>query len=85
MDSHEQTTTGVFPDDTWRTANYCGPNGGNCVEVNLAARGLAGIRDSKPGDGPVLAFGQAVWQGFLEATRSGRLTCEQPNPNRFRD
>jgi hypothetical protein len=62
--------TGVsnaLPVNGWRSAP-CGPNGGNCVEVNLAARdaaGIVGIRDSKPAVGPALVFDSAPWRTFL--------------------
>jgi len=63
-----------FPVDGWRSANRCGPDGGNCVEVNLAARDAAGeidvvgIRDSKRTAGPALAFPVAGWRSFRTAT-----------------
>jgi hypothetical protein len=59
----------VLPSDGWRSA--CGPDGGNCVEVNLAARGTAGIvgiRDSKPETGAALVFGASGWLAFLTGT-----------------
>jgi hypothetical protein len=59
----------ALPVDRWRSA--CGPDGGNCVEVNLAERdatGIVGIRDSKPGAGPALVFGAAGWRAFLTGT-----------------
>ncbi|HEX6351401.1 DUF397 domain-containing protein [Actinophytocola sp.] len=61
----------VFPDDMWASAAFCGPNGGNCVEVNLAGRGVVGVRDSKPVAGPVLTIGEVGWRAFLATTRSG--------------
>jgi hypothetical protein len=63
----------AFRDDAWESAAYCGPNGGNCVEVNLGVRGVVGVRDSKSVVGPLLAFENAGWGVFLEAARSGRL------------
>jgi hypothetical protein len=59
----------ALPVDSWRSA--CGPDGGNCVEVNLAARdaaGIVGIRDSKPDAGPALVFGASGWRAFLTGT-----------------
>jgi hypothetical protein len=74
MDSYDSAAIGgALPDDAWRSAEFCGPNGGNCVEVNLGARGVAGVRDSKPAAGPSLAFGDAGWGSFLRATKAGRL------------
>jgi hypothetical protein len=63
----------AFAEDAWRPASFCGPNGGNCVEVNLGARGAVGVRDSKSVPGPLLAFDGAGWGTFLDATKSGRL------------
>lgn len=75
MDGHEPAAIGGgLPDEAWRSAEFCGPNGGNCVEVNLGVRGVVGVRDSKPRSGPVLAFDGAGWGAFLTATRSGRWT-----------
>jgi hypothetical protein len=64
-------TLNALPADGWRSATRCGPNGGNCVEVNLASRdvaGIVGIRDSKPVEGPALVFGAADWRSFLTGT-----------------
>lgn len=59
-----------LPADGWRTAQRCGPNGGNCVEVNLGSRtGVVGVRDTKPAASPVLVFGAAAWSAFLSTTR----------------
>jgi Domain of unknown function (DUF397) len=63
----------ALPVDGWRSA--CGPDGGNCVEVNLAARDatdIVGIRDSKPEAGPALVFGTSGWRAFLAGTVAGR-------------
>lgn len=68
-------STRAFPElpvDGWRSATRCGPNGGNCVEVNLSSDArIVGIRDSKPTDGPALIFGPAGWRSFLNATIRG--------------
>ena len=63
---------GALPDGAWESAEYCGPNGGNCVEVNLGVRGVVGVRDSKPVASPVLTFGDAGWGAFLAEVRSGQ-------------
>ncbi|MFC4859410.1 DUF397 domain-containing protein [Actinophytocola glycyrrhizae] len=60
----------VLPDDAWRSAGLCGPNGGNCVEVNLGAVGVVGVRDSKSAPGPVLTFDDAGWAALLAETKS---------------
>jgi hypothetical protein len=72
MDSFEPTTNhDVFPDDAWETASFCGPNGGNCVAVNLGARGRVGLRDTKAATGPALVVDSLGWAAFLKATGSG--------------
>jgi hypothetical protein len=68
MESHD-----ALPDDAWRSAEFCGPNGGNCVEVNLGTRGKVGVRDSKPVAGPVLAFDDAGWGAFIDLAKAGNL------------
>jgi hypothetical protein len=55
---------------TWRKSSYSGNNGGNCVEVGVAARRV-GIRDSKDPHGPVLAFDQKDWQRFADRMKAG--------------
>lgn len=61
----------VLPGGGWLTATACGPNGGNCVEVNLGAAGFAGLRDSTVPAGPVLVFAEEEWAVFLETAKSG--------------
>ncbi|MGW4399097.1 DUF397 domain-containing protein [Amycolatopsis nivea] len=63
-----------FPDHAWRKPSACGPNSGNCVEVNLAEHGLVGVRDSKIGSSsPVLVFDRGEWTRFVEAVRRGEF------------
>lgn len=65
-----------LPAHGWRTARRCGPNGGNCVAVNLAVArttGVVGIRDTKPVTGPALVLGSASWRTFLDATIRGEI------------
>jgi hypothetical protein len=62
----------ALPADGWRTSSRCGPNGGNCVEVNLAVGETAiGVRDTKPESGPVLMFGPAGWRSFVSVATGG--------------
>lgn len=64
--------TGHLPAAGWRTPGRCGPNGGNCVEVNLGSTSpIVGIRDTKPAESPVLIFGAGAWRSFLTATTGG--------------
>jgi hypothetical protein len=67
------TSAAAFPDDGWRKPGFCGPNGGNCVEVHLGVRGVVGVRDSKAGAGRVLAFAGDQWRMLLAAATSTRL------------
>jgi len=67
------TAADTFPDSAWETATFCGPNGGNCVEVNLGIRGLVGLRDSKPAAGPILVVNDRGWGAFLVAAISGQF------------
>jgi hypothetical protein len=60
-----------FSDGAWQTTSFCGPNGGNCVAVNLGVRGHVGIRDTKAVSGPVLVFDGEGWGAFLRTTRFG--------------
>ena len=54
----------------------CGPNGGNCVEVNLGVPGLVGVRDSKSSSPELLIFESAGWGVFADALRRGRYDVD---------
>jgi hypothetical protein len=54
-----------FDSAAWRRARRCGPDGGNCVEVNDSATGRTAVRDSKPPISPTLVFADAAWHRFL--------------------
>lgn len=74
MDGYGSVTVAeIFPNAGWAAAASCGPNGGNCVEVNLGAVGFAGVRDGTVTAGPVLAFPGKEWSAFLTAAKSGRF------------
>lgn len=74
MSSYDPATiANVLPSGAWAAALSCGPNGGNCVEVNLGVRGFAGVRDSKPAAAAVLVFDGGEWGAFLGAAKSGRF------------
>lgn len=51
----------------WRKSSRSNGTQGDCVEVAFVPEAV-GVRDSKNGNGPVLAFPTANWQDFL--TRS---------------
>jgi hypothetical protein len=63
---------GVFSSSGWKRAAMCGPDGGNCVEINLCVAGLVAIRDSKRSRSPVLVFDDHEWRSFLTAARAGQ-------------
>jgi hypothetical protein len=67
MDGYEPAT--AFPGGAGAAATFCGPNCGNCVEVNLGTRGHVGLRDGKAAGGPVLAFASGEWAAFLGTAR----------------
>jgi hypothetical protein len=53
----------AMKDRRWRKASYS-DNGGNCVEVSEARRGVL-VRDTKDhGHGPVLRFSPDAWRRF---------------------
>jgi hypothetical protein len=62
-----------FPTDQWQSPAWCGPNGGNCVQVNMGANGIVGLRDSKLSDEVVLVFDDEEWKAFLAAARAGQF------------
>lgn len=66
------STVATLPADGWRRSARCGPNGGNCVEVNITAT-LVGVRDTKPASSPVLMFATPGWQTFVSAATQGIL------------
>nr|WP_245633695.1 DUF397 domain-containing protein [Amycolatopsis jejuensis] len=63
----------AFPRHGWQRPSACGPNSGNCVEVNLGADELVGVRDSKNPHSPVLVFDRAEWAAFVEAVQQGQF------------
>lgn len=68
----------VYSSSGWRPASACGPDGGNCVEVNLSVAGLVAVRDSKLPRPPVLVFDDHEWRSFLTAARAGQY--DPPTP-----
>nr|WP_245373809.1 DUF397 domain-containing protein [Crossiella equi] len=62
----------AFDAGRWERPARCGPNGGNCVEVNLDNPSYVGLRDSKLAHSPVLVFDNQEWGSFLAAARSGQ-------------
>ena len=56
-------------DPRWRKSSFSG-NGGNCVQVGGAGRGVL-VRDTQDRQGPVLAFSPAVWRRFADQVKAG--------------
>ncbi|MFI7291661.1 DUF397 domain-containing protein [Streptomyces anulatus] len=57
----------------WFKSSYS-DNGGNCVEVAanfVAAHGIVPVRDSKVGDGPVIAVPGTAFAAFVAGVRGG--------------
>jgi hypothetical protein len=48
---------------TWRTSSYSGNNGGQCVEI--AARGVVLVRDSKNPHAATLKADPQMWREFV--------------------
>ena len=63
----------ALPVGGWRTSSRCGPNGGNCVEVNLGTGHAVGVRDTKPAVSDILMFGAAAWRTFVKAATGADL------------
>jgi uncharacterized protein DUF397 len=67
--------TPAYGNTGWKRSARCGPDGGNCVEVNLGDGHLVGVRDSAhSAPKPVLAFAPREWRRFLTAARDGRFS-----------
>jgi hypothetical protein len=56
-------------DPRWRKCSFSG-NGGNCVEVGEARRGVL-VRDTTDRSGPVLQFSPAAWRRFADQVKTG--------------
>lgn len=54
---------------SWRKSTYSGNNGGDCVEVGNAARGVV-VRDTTDRAGAVLAVSAGAWQALLAEVRA---------------
>ncbi|MEV2243249.1 DUF397 domain-containing protein [Streptomyces sp. NPDC049970] len=48
----------------WRKSTYSVAEGGECVEFSASATRVR-VRDSKQGNGPVLALGPGAWARFV--------------------
>ena len=53
----------------WRKSTYSGNNGGNCVEVGNAARGVV-VRDTTDRAGAALSVSAAAWRLLLAEVRA---------------
>jgi hypothetical protein len=66
MGGTQPAGTSEFTDAGWKRSAYCGPDGGNCVEVNGSAPDRTAVRDSKPRNARMLVFRNADWSRFLD-------------------
>lgn len=55
-------------DPRWRKSSYSG-NGGDCVEVGEARRGVLARDTKQNGAGPVLRFTPAAWRRFADQVK----------------
>jgi Domain of unknown function (DUF397) len=55
-------------DSRWRKSSYSG-NGGDCVEVGGAGRGVL-VRDTKDRTGPLLRFTPDAWHRFTRQVKA---------------
>lgn len=60
----------------WRKSSLSLANG-DCVEVAAPAGGFIRVRDSKNPKGPVLGFGRAQWNSFVNGIHDGAFDREQ--------
>lgn len=54
----------IAPELAWRKSSYSGAEGGQCVEVAVAAAGVH-VRDSKDVQGHVLTVSPRAWGHFI--------------------
>jgi Domain of unknown function (DUF397) len=52
----------------WRTANYSGANGGECIEVASTDEAVM-VRDTKNRAGATLSVPASAWQAFIAALK----------------
>jgi hypothetical protein len=72
--SYDPNTAGdVLSPGEWQKSFKSEPNGGNCVEVNIGAAGVIGVRDSKLPDSPVFLFDNNEWDAFIHAVKAGQF------------
>jgi hypothetical protein len=56
---------------SWRKSSYSGNNGGNCVEVADATRGIL-VRDTTDRAGVALSLSAGAWRALLAEVRASR-------------
>jgi hypothetical protein len=61
----------AFDTTGWQRSPLCGPDQGDCVELNFSRPGLVALRDTKLADGPVLVFTTAEWDSFTRGLDRG--------------
>ncbi|WP_326946900.1 DUF397 domain-containing protein [Amycolatopsis sp. NBC_01307] len=54
----------AFDPAGWQRSPRCGPDQGDCVEINFTRPGLVAIRDTKLANSPALVFTVSEWNSF---------------------
>ena len=72
LDYDPETAAALFDEERWEKSFASEPNGGSCVEVNIAT-GLVGVRDTKLAHSPVFVFDTEEWQAFLTGVKAGQF------------
>jgi hypothetical protein len=73
LDYDPDTAGALFDEGGWAKSFASEPNGGNCVEVNMASTGVIGVRDTKLPASPVFVFDAEEWQAFLTGVKAGQF------------
>lgn len=71
--SNRASSRSSFTKQGWKRSSYCGPNGGDCLEVNASQPHDVGLRDSKLPSGSLLTFTAQRWGEFVAAIRCGQF------------
>jgi Domain of unknown function (DUF397) len=77
LDYDPHTAEALFDEKRWAKSFASEPNGGNCVEVNIGASGLVGVRDTKLASSPVFVFDAGEWAAFLAGVKAGQFDLLQ--------
>jgi hypothetical protein len=82
MDAVNQHDRG-FANSGWKRSSRCGPDGGDCVEVDLRhARKVAVRRSTRISttSNALLLFDREEWATFVQSTRDGQFRGKSMTP-----